>query len=259
MKFAHFTYAALATALIASPAAAQDTWTWKKALAAGRLIEIKGINGDISATAANGREIEVIAKKSARKSNTETVKLVAVEHADGVTICAVYPDAKRGEPNECRPGSKGRMNNNNNDVTVDFEVRVPQGIEFVGRTVNGSINASGLTADAEATTVNGSVRLVTTGIAEAHTVNGGINVKMGRSTWTDALAFGTVNGSITLSMPDPLSTEVTASTVNGSISTDWPLTMTGRWGPKRMHGKIGSGGRDLELSTVNGDIELRKN
>jgi len=31
----------------------------------------------------------------------------------------------------------------NNDVTVDFEVQVPAGIEFNGQTVNGQMSAKG--------------------------------------------------------------------------------------------------------------------
>src|SRR5207249_12260940 len=55
-----------------------------------------------------------------------------------------------------------------------------------------------------------------------------------------------------------LSTEVRATTVNGDIQTDFPLMVTGRLGPRRLHGTIGSGGRRLALETVNGSIRLRK-
>jgi hypothetical protein len=36
------------------------------------------------------------------------------------------------------------------------------------------------------------------------------------------------------------------------------LTITGRFGHRRLNGTIGNGGRRLELSTVNGSIKLRK-
>jgi hypothetical protein len=51
---------------------------------------------------------------------------------------------------------------------------------------------------------------------------------------------------------------VRASTVNGQIVTDFPLTVTGRLGPRRVNGTIGSGGRRLELATVNGTIRLKR-
>ncbi|HET9387459.1 MAG TPA: DUF4097 family beta strand repeat-containing protein, partial [Gemmatimonadales bacterium] len=107
-------------------------------------------------------------------------------------------------------------------------------------------------------TVNGSVRVTTTGLAEASTVNGSVYVEMGRADWADELEFTTVNGKITLIMPSQLSTEVHASTVNGEIESDYPVLVTGKFGPRRMNGKIGNGGRSLSLSTVNGGIRLRK-
>src|SRR5437899_929890 len=45
---------------------------------------------------------------------------------------------------------------------------------------------------------------------------------------------------------------------NGDIETDFPLMVTGRLGPRSLHGTIGSGGRRLALETVNGSIRLRK-
>lgn len=45
--------------------------------------------------------------------------------------------------------------------------------------------------------------------------------------------------------------------MNGAISSDFPVTMTGRISPRRMRGQIGQGGRDLALRTVNGPIRLR--
>jgi len=137
-------------------------------------------------------------------------------------------------------------------------VKVPAGVRFVGRTVNGGIEASGITADAEAHTVNGGVKLEATGTARAETVNGGITARLGRTDWTGALSLKTVNGGIEMTMPEGLNADVKASTVNGGIDTDFPLTVTGRISRRKLEGTIGSGGRLLELSTVNGGIELRK-
>src|SRR3989449_9821441 len=81
---------------------------------------------------------------------------------------------------------------------------------------------------------------------------------MGKASWTDGVEFRTVNGGITLDLPPSLSAEVRAETVNGEIFTDFPLTVTGKLGPRRVTGTIGGGGRQLALSTVNGNIRLRK-
>ena len=57
-------------------------------------------------------------------------------------------------------------------------------MRFVGRTVNGGIEATGLKADAEATTVNGGVELDSTGTARALTVNGASRARSAAPTGT---------------------------------------------------------------------------
>ncbi|HEU4699456.1 MAG TPA: DUF4097 family beta strand repeat-containing protein [Gemmatimonadales bacterium] len=256
--------AAVALTELVAPAApaqaqAQADFRWHGALAAGKTVTIKGINGDIQASGTSGREVEVSAvKRAGREGDPADVKIVAVEGADGVTICALYP-ARRGRPaNTCEPGRGGSSSNERNDTEVDFTVRVPAGVRFDGSTVNGSVQATGLTADASVSTVNGSVDLQTRGTGEGRTVNGKVNVVMGQADWSGRLHFATVNGSINVTLPASTSAEVEASTVNGSLESDFPLTVRGKWGPRRMNGTIGSGGRTLELETVNGSITLRR-
>lgn len=115
---------------------------WKGRVAAGMSVEIKGVNGDISAEPASGAEVEVVANRKAARSDPNSVNLQVVEHAGGVTICAVYPSDDPDSPNTCEPGRGGRMSVRNNDVEVDFSVRVPAGVTFDGRTVNGEIKAA---------------------------------------------------------------------------------------------------------------------
>jgi len=239
-------------------ATAQD-FNWHGRLAAGKRLEVKGVNGDVRAVLASGAEAVVNARKQARRSDPDEVKIEVVESDEGVTICAVYPTPSRARhENICEPGDHWSSSTDNNDVTVDFEVQVPAGIEFNGQTVNGEMSAEGLKGDVRASSVNGSVRVSTTGLAEASTVNGSVTAEMGRANWTNVLEFSTVNGGITLTLPPKLDTDVQAKTVNGEIESDYPLTVTGRFGPRRLRGTIGAGGRSLNLSTVNGEIRLRK-
>jgi len=248
--------AAAALAVAATGGAGTDDFHWSGKVAAGAAVEIKGVNGGIVATGAPGGEVEVTAVKKGRKSDPAQVKIDVVEHAGGVTICAVYPSS--GAPNDCKPGEGGRMNVRDNDVNVEFRVKVPAGVRFVGRTVNGGIEANGITADAEAHTVNGGVELDAAGTARAETVNGGITARLGRADWDGTLKLKTVNGGIHVVLPEGLAAEVQATTVNGEIQTDFPLAVTGRISRRRLHGTIGAGGRLLEMETVNGSIEMQK-
>jgi len=236
----------------------QAEFNWHEPLAAGRTIEIKGINGHVEAVAAEGGEVQVLAVKRARRSDPAGVRIEVVRHGEGVTICAVYPNVEGQRPNTCEPGPKGHSSVNNNDTTVDFTVRVPAGVRFKGRTVNGKVSADNLSADVDASTVNGSISVSTTGLARARTVNGSIKARMGRADWSDELEFKTVNGGIDLSVPASLSAQVEVRTLNGAISTDFPMTVTGTVSRRRLNGTVGGGGRELRLETVNGSVHLRR-
>jgi hypothetical protein len=242
----------------ASESAAQDRFNWSGTVAQGRSVEIKGVNGAIRAVAAQGSEVRVTATKTARRSDTSEVRIEVITHGDGVTLCAVYPEPRGRPANECRPGTGGRMNTSNNDVSVEFIVEVPAGVNFVARTVNGEVEATRLSGSVLARTVNGAVKLSTAGPAHAETVNGSIEAAIGRSDWRDALVFETVNGSINVTVSGDLHSHVSASTVNGSINTDFPLTVQGRFGPRSVNGTVGNGGRSLQMKTVNGAIHLRR-
>jgi putative adhesin len=230
---------------------------WRGTVAAGSAIEIKGVNGEIKAVAATGGEVEVSAVMRARRSNPADVRIDVVQHGEGVTICAVYPSPD-SRPNECKPGSEGRMNTKDNDVMVTFTVHVPVGVRFIGRTVNGDVTADALSGPVSLSTVNGDANFSTSSYGEAASVNGSIRAAMGSSDWTDKLDLTTVNGSITADLPADLSADVKVTTVNGSIATDFPFTVTGRLNPRNLRGTIGAGGRELELTSVNGSITLRK-
>lgn len=235
----------------------RETWTWNNTVAAGRMVEIKGINGEIRAQPASGNEVRVTATKSARRNNPSEVRIEVVEHAGGVTICAVYPTPRNARSeNRCTPGSGGSMSVQNNDVNVEFVVQVPANVNFTGRTVNGGVEARNLTGDVEARTVNGGVTVVTGGRARGATVNGSVDITMGRA--DHDMKFETVNGQITVRLPEGTNANVRAATVNGDIQTDFPLTVQGRFGRRSLEGTLGSGGRTLELSTVNGSIHLRR-
>jgi hypothetical protein len=243
----------------AGQTARTDQFHWTGLVAAGQSIEIKGINGGITAEPAGGSQVEVVATKKARRSDPAGVEIRVVPHAQGVTICAVYPNDPADQPNTCEPGdARDHSHVRNNDVNVSFTVRVPAGVVFIGRTINGEISATSLTGNVDSRTVNGSINISTTGYAQAETVNGEITAKMGSSNWSDSLEFKTVNGGIDLDLPAALSTQIEADTFNGEIASDFPLTVSGRVSRKHVSGTIGRGGRELLLKTLNGSIRLKR-
>jgi hypothetical protein len=235
-----------------APAGPQERFQWSGAAAEGGQVEVLGVNGSITAEGYDGSEVVVEAVKSGRRQAPETVRVDVVEHSGGVTVCAVYP----GEGNVCAPGG-GKMNVKNNDVRVDFVIRVPASMDFVGKTVNGSVRGEALPGDARANTVNGDISVHAAGWVAAQTVNGGIDVIMGSAPEGD-LELSTVNGDIALELPSAFDADIDARWLNGGIDSEFQVDLQGRPRARRATATLGAGGPDLDIETVNGTIRLSR-
>ena len=131
------TLAVMSCADAAGPSIVDTEWTGT--ISQGDAIEIKGINGDVIASATSSNTVTVTVSKDGDRSDPTEVDIEVVTHSGGVTICAVYPAVPGDPANECAPGDQGRMNTRDNDVEVTFWVSVPAGVNFVGSAVNGSV------------------------------------------------------------------------------------------------------------------------
>jgi hypothetical protein len=233
-----------------------EEFRWSGAMQPGATLEIKGVNGEVVAEGVSGSQAEVVAVKKGKDDDPSEVRIEVVEHAGGVTICALHPRKPDKEPYECAPGKSGEIGAEDNDVSVKFTVSVPRGVNLSAQTVNGGIEAMSIDGDVKAQTVNGGVKVSATGAAQGQTVNGSVSVSMGRA--EGPLSFQTVNGSITVELPGDAAADVRAQTVHGQINTDFPITIKGRFGMRNAQGTIGGGGPDLSLQTVNGSINLKR-
>ncbi len=254
--------AAMAAALLAGcegddttgPGRTTEEFDWRGTVAQGDRIEIENIAGNVRASFTAGDEVVVHAIKTGRDSDPASVTIEVVHHADGVTICAVYPDVAGMRPNDCQPGFGGNMTNRGNDVTVEFELMVPAGVEFVARVTGGAVEAEGLHSDVFVITVGGDITVSTTGIAAATSVSGSIDVVIGEADPDRNLAFRTTHGDVTVQVPSNTNAAVIASTSSGSVESSFDLEGT----RTRKYGTLGSGGPNLWLSTLNGNVNLRR-
>jgi DUF4097 and DUF4098 domain-containing protein YvlB len=81
---------------------------------------------------------------------------------------------------------------------------------------------------------------------------------MGRSDWPGTLKLETVNGSISVELPNETNADVEFDSVNGHLRTEFPLTTQGSVDRHSIKGEIGSGGRELRVETVNGSVEIKR-
>lgn len=224
---------------------------WSGKLAADQLVQVKGVNGNIDADGTSGDQVEVTAEKSG--PNADQVKIQVATGSDGVVICAIYP----GSSGSCSPSwHAGHVRGD--DPKVHFTIHMPKNLRFSGQNVNGDVTAEGMGRFVRGETVNGSVEISTTAWADAETVNGSVKARIGNADWSGTLSFKSVNGSVEVWLPDDLNADVKFRSLNGQISSDFPITISGSFVGRSAKGRIGNGGRELSIETVNGSVQLKK-
>ncbi|HEV2017471.1 MAG TPA: DUF4097 family beta strand repeat-containing protein [Gemmatimonadaceae bacterium] len=275
-------FATLAVLLTAPALGAQqqygrdsDIWRWDGRVDAGHWMNVFNINGSVDFAPSPDNMVHVIAEKRSNGRERDDIHYEVVQSGGNVTICAIWNDNSR-----CEDGGTSSMRRNDHNEThstVRFTVQVPRsvrvgahsvngavsvrdvGTEVRANTVNGGVRVRNATGPVKATTVNGGVDVNTAaGPVTAETVNGNVDARMASLQGDDDMTFKTVNGSVSIYVPARFDATFRFDTVHGGIDSDFPMTLSGRWGPRHASGTIGNGGRDIRASSVNGSIELRK-
>ena len=256
---------------LALPAAAQnrqggDTFNWSGRVQSGRWIRIRNLNGSITVGQANGDNVEVTATKRYRRGDPNFVRIETKKFGPGdenVLICALW-----GENSSCdehnyqtRSDRRGRDRDrdDNNDVSVEFRVLVPKGVKVGANTINGAVTVDGVTAQVDAGTINGDVDVSTTGgPVNASSINGDVRARLGRVDSDASMAFTTITGNVIVEFGGDFGADVDLHTLNGSLNTNFEMTISGRLDPKHLRTHIGKpGGPRIRLETINGSVELR--
>jgi DUF4097 and DUF4098 domain-containing protein YvlB len=221
---------------------------WSGKLATDQTVAVKTINGQVDAEPATGSEVEISAQASG--THADEVKFEVKQNSDGVTVCEIYPNH-----DSCTGTSTGHHGEDH--TRIEYKVRVPAENRFSARSVNGNISATNLERQVKASTVNGTVKVSTRSWAEAESVNGSVEAVMGSAEWNGDLRISSVNGTIRVGLPANANADVDVRTVNGSFSSEFPV-QANEFMSHHVHGRVGNGGRELNLSSVNGSVHLVK-
>ncbi len=220
-------------------------------------LEVRTMNAPVRAALSDDDQAHVVARV-VRSGRAEGPYLRAVQRGSVTLVCVASgpKDDERDEKDKdddedpCSSGDRGA-----GSVTA-LEVRVPKGVKLSSWTMNGSVETERLEGEVEAHTQNGLVRIETTGIASASTVNGSIRAKLGATKWDGTVTLETVNGQLDVELPKGVAGRINADTVQGSVRIGLPLDGA-KIEKTHVEGQLGTGGGVLRLRTVNGRIEVR--
>ena len=236
---------------------------WTGEVGRDRWVYVRNLNGRVRVEESNNGKVEVTAVKSWRRGNPEDVRITVRQSGSGrgdLIVCALWRDGDRCDEDGYHSGNSSSFwnFNRNNDVNVEFTIKVPAGSRVNARSVNGNVTIDGATAEVVARTTNGSVEArSSSGPVSARTTNGNIFVRSSRFDGGQT-EYSTTNGSITVELPASANADVEMRTTNGGLSSDFPITVQGKFSTRRLNARLGSGGPLVRLSTTNGSIRLRR-
>jgi hypothetical protein len=197
------------------------------------------------------------------------IRIEAWERGEILLRAKVQAWSRRGDPRELardiRIETSGRIAAQGPDPgrregwSVSYRLMVPRDTDLDLETTNGGIRIDGVRGTLSLETGNGGITLNDVGgNVKGRTTNGGLDVTLSGERWDgEALDVRTTNGGVTLTLPEGYRADLETGTVNGSLHTDFPVTVRGRLRSSRILTELNGGGPPIHVSTVNGGIRIR--
>ncbi len=258
-------------------------------LGRGGLVALTTLHGDVRVRTGTGNAVVVHAASERGRirfdASSDRVAVDASDLAGDVRFDITVPPGARvsvqvqtGDASVLGTGGDVSVHTQSGDVTVQ---NAAGHVDL--NTVSGDITASELRGDVTASTVSGDIRL--TGVAgnvSATSVSGdailsrvtsqSVNAQStsGDVAFDGAIAadgrydLGSHSGDVTLTLPAAASAQLTVSTWNGSIDSDFPITLEpgehgiGSATAKRFTFSLGGGAARIAAQTFSGDVVIRR-
>jgi hypothetical protein len=226
------------------------------------------VSGSITCTSYEGKTINVEVQTQSGEKKASTNGPDGMRRISGANNADVNATVKN---NEVTIGSSGGRRNN-------LIIKIPQGdVTLKLSTVNdGDITVTNVDGAIEINNVNGAIKMSgISGSVVATTVNGGVKVGFKTIDPKAPMAFSSLNGSVDVTFPASLKANVKMRSDRGDLFTDFDVTTeqrkpavitdgkasSGMYSLKIddwVYGKIGGGGPEVMMKTMNGNIYVRK-
>ncbi len=232
----------VAMALPAAAAPYRDEFHKTYPASATVKVSLNNINGDVEITAWDRNEVQLDAVKTANTEEKLREAEIRVDASESsIHIETHYPE-----------------HTNNNPANVHYTLHVPTRARLDKiELVNGKLEIDGVRGDVRGSSVNGAVSgRGLAGDVELETVNGSVSSELLDLGNARHVKLSSVNGHVEIAMPRDANAHLSASTVSGSISSDFSLPIHKGWVGSDLDTTLGSGATQVELSNVNGSIKI---
>ena len=226
--------------------------SWQGKIATASRLEVSNPYGDLRLRYGGAdRTVEVTVALQQIDLPDFRLELKVDETSDPATVRIVRTATGGQMPGDSKSGL-GR---------ADMVVLVPAGLAILARTDRGLAESSGLESDLELETVSGPIRVrSTSGSVQARSGRGEISVVLLAGVTKAPQRLSSDTGSIEVWVGDSSSLKVTLAT-SGRLISDYSMEVEHRdlEEPDKIAGvTVGDGGSPLEITSLRGDVSLRR-
>jgi hypothetical protein len=215
----------------------------------GADIIVSGINGPVDIQTGETDHAEVLVVRSAKKRDDLQFRKVSIEH-DPVELRIRVEEDRRSLFSAFGSIPEGRQR---------VMLKLPRKVAVQANGVNGNITVGEIEGGVEMRGVNGQVNIAQATGANFRGVNGKIDATIAKLS-DNGIDLSGVNGNTTLRFVGEVNANVQARGHNGKVESDLP-NVEERKGEKRYgryEARIGTGGAEIGIRGVNGNVYLTK-
>jgi hypothetical protein len=230
-------------------------------------LKVQLVTGSIKITGYDGKDVivNVIPAKDDEEENPKAAEngMKRISTHGGFEVTAKEAD------------NTVTVNTGNPNMAINLELKIPQDVKLKAGTVNdGSVTVDNLRGELEVNNVNDEIIMNgVSGSVVANTVNGDVKVSFKSVDPKAPMAFSTLNGDVTVTLPSDTKANLKLQSENGDVFSDFDIdidktpakvdktTEPGLYQIKKdswVNGKINGGGPEMMMKNMQGDIYVKK-
>jgi len=230
-------------------------------------LKVQMVQGSIKVVGSGTSEIQINATPRAEDERGSRQQVVSgmrrIASAGGFEVTAKEAD------------NNVTVHTGNPNKAIDLELKIPQDVKLKLGTVNGGeISVDNVSGQLEISNTNDKITLTNiSGSVVANTVNGDITVTFSKVDTDAPMAFSTLNGDVSVTLPAGTKANLKMKSDNGEIFSDFDVAIdktpqktektnsAGMYKIKRddwVYGKINGGGTEMMLKNMQGNLYLKK-
>lgn len=213
-------------------------------------VSVSNMNGDIEIVGWDKNEVSIEAEKKARDDEgLQQIEIIVEADAEHVSVKTKHQ----------HDGDESWWRRHNNTYgSVHYTIHVPSALAHLKvHGMNSSISTEKVTGNVKLSTMNGRIHAVDLAAdADLDTMNGRIMASLDRLQNGQKVSLDSMNGNCEVFVPSAASAHVSASSMNGHVSSELPLTVE-KSSRRKLRGSLGKGEGSLSLDSMNGTLSIR--